>query len=188
MQVVEAPAREPADAPLQLFDSEGRLRVPEDMLDKLDEQFGDKRTFSWQIPKLDDAKKYFERNPALVYEETRFDKDWQPDNGALTELLEKAVEKTTKEVKVKVPGMNGSSHVVCTIAVLALSGSCRVVTNGADWNGPQDDPNTLNPEEERQCAAWHQKIIDAQTQDAWRATKKLYEESCRKPLEKKTSG
>jgi len=198
-QVLDAPPR-PVDVPmrtvdvkpkkeLRLFNPDGSLRVPDDMLEQLDRKFGDKRTFSWQIPQhSDDAKKVFERNKALAYEETRFDQYWTPDHDALTALLEKAVEKTTKQVKVKVPGMNGSSHVVCTIAVLALSGSCRVQTNGADWNGPQDDPNTLNPEEERQCAAWYQKIIDAKTQDAWRATKKLYEESCRKPLEKKPSG
>ena len=178
----------PRKKELQLFNPDGSLRTPEHMLDKLDEKFGDKRSFSWQIPHMDDAKKYFDRNPALVYEETRFDKYWQPDHDALTALLEKAVEKTTKQVKVKVPGMNGSSHVVCTIAFLALTGSCRVVTNGADWNGPQDDPNTLNPQEDRECAAWWQKIIDAKTQDAWRATKKLYEANCRKPLARTSSG
>ena len=55
-------------------------------------------------------------------------------------------------------------------------------TPGSDWNGPQDDPNTLNPEEARQCAAWWDKITQARTQDAWVATKKLYEAACRKPL------
>ena len=181
-------AENPPKEKLQLFNPDGSLHTPEHMLDKLDEKFGDKRTFSWQIPHMDDAKKYFDRNQALAYEETRFDKYWEPDHDALTALLEKAVEKTTKEVKVKVPGMNGSSHVVCTIAFLALTGSCRVQTNGADWNGPQDDPNTLSPEEDRECAAWWQKIIDAKTQDAWRATKKLYEANCRKPLAKRASG
>jgi hypothetical protein len=184
MQVVEAPP----PRKLQLYNPDGSLRVPDDMLDELDKQFGDKRRFSYEIPHYDDAKKYFDRNPALVYEKTRFDESWAPDNGALTSLLEKAVEKTTKQVKVKVPGMNGSSHVVCTVAVLALSGTCRVITNGADWNGPQDDPDTLSPEEDRQCAAWWQKIIDAKTQDVWRATKELYEAECRKPLARKPSG
>ena len=184
MQAVDAPE----DAQLRLYNPDGSLRTPEDMLDRLDERFGDKRTFDWQIPRMDDAKKYFDRNPALAYEETRFDKDWQPDHDALTALLEKAVEKTTREVRVKVPGMNGSSHVVCTVAVLALSGTCRVVTNGADWNGPQDDPNTLDPEEDRQCQAWSDKIAGATTQDAWRATKALYEEACRKPRLRPASG
>jgi hypothetical protein len=158
------------------------------MLDRIDEKYGDKRVFSYQIPHYEDAKKYFDRIPALTYEKTRFDESWAPDHDALTALLEKAVEKTTKQVKVKVPGMNGSSHVVCTVAVLALSGSCRVITNGADWNGPQDDPDTLSPEEDKQCQAWWEKIVNAKTQDAWVATKKLYEAECRKPLERKSSG
>ena len=176
MQVVEAPPRK-----LELYNPDGSLRLPEDMLDKLDERFGDKRTFSFQVPHMDDAEKYFERNPALVYETTRFDQYWTPDEDALTGLLRKFAEATTKEVKVKVPGMGGSSYMVCKVSILALGGGCGVVTNGADWNGPQDDPNTLNPEEERQCAAWWQQIIDARTQDAWRATRKLYERECRKP-------
>jgi hypothetical protein len=186
MQAVESPPRK--DGELQLYNPDGSLRVPKDMLDKLDKQFGDKRQFSFQVPHLDDAKKLFYRNPALVYEATRFDKAWQPDHDALTALLEKAVEKTTAQVKVKVPGMNGSSHVVCTVAVLALSGGCRVITNGADWNGPQDDPDTLSAAEQKQCAAWWEKIVHATTQDAWRKTRKLYEESCDKPLERLPSG
>lgn len=176
MQVVEAPPR-----PLELYNPDGSLRVPEDMLDQLDKQFGDKRSFSFQVPHIDDAKKYFERNPALVYESTRFDQYWTPDEDALTSLLRKFAEATTKEVKIKVPGMGGSSYMVCKVSILALGGGCGVLTSGADWNGPQDDPNTLNPEEERQCAAWWQQIIDARTQDAWRATRKLYERECRKP-------
>ena len=182
MQVLDTPSR-----PLQLYNPDGSLRVPEDMLDKLDERFGDKRVFSYQIPHMDDAKKYFERNPALVYEPTRFDEYWTPDADALTALLTKFAEATTKEIKVKVPGTSGS-YMVCKVSILALGGGCGILTNGADWNGPQDDPNTLNPEEDRQCAAWWQQIVDAKTQDAWRATRKLYDSECRKPKERRATG
>ena len=185
LQVVDAPAR--PKPKLELYNPDGSLRVPADMLDKLDEKFGDKRAFSYQIPHYEDAKKYFERNPALVYEKTRFDEYWTPDSDALTQLLQKAVEKTTKQIKVKVPGTDGS-YMVCTISVLALGGGCGVLTNGADWNGPQDDPDTLNPEEDRQCQAWWNKIVQATTQDAWHATKELYEANCRKPLARTPSG
>jgi hypothetical protein len=179
-----APAGQPA---LRLYNPDGSLRVPPDMLDKLDEQFGDKRVFSYQIPHFDDAKKYFSRNPALVYEETRFDRYWTPDADALTAVLTKMVEATTKEVKMKVPGTDGS-YVVCKVSILALGGGCGVLTNGADWNGPQDDPDTLDAEEQRQCAAWWQQITQARTQEAWRATKKLYEMACRKPLLRQPAG
>jgi hypothetical protein len=185
MQAVETPRRAPPK--LQLYNPDGSLRVPKDMLDKLDQQFGDKRVFSFQIPHMDDAKKYFDRNPALVYEATRFDKYYTPDTDALTALLSKAVEATTKEVRMKVPGTNGS-YMVCTISILAMGGGCGVLTNGADWNGPQDDPNTLSPEEDRQCKAWWEKIVNARTQDAGRATKKIYENTCRKPLARAPSG
>ncbi len=182
MQAVAAPAR-----PLQLYNSDGTLRVPEDMLANIDKEFGDTRTFSYQIPHMDDAKKYFERNPALVYESTRFEQYWTPDADLLTGLLDKLVKATTKEVKMKVPGTAGS-YMVCTVSVLAMGGGCGVLTNGADWNGPQDDPATLNPEEDRQCAAWWQQIVGAKTQDAWRATKQRYEQECRKPRARLPSG
>jgi len=179
MQVVET-KRKPSKK-LELFNPDGSMKLPDNMLDEIDKKYGDKRTFSWQIPHYEDADKYFKRNPALVYEETRFDQYWTPEGDILTSFLQKAVDATTKEVKMKVPGTNGS-YVVCKISILAAGGACGVLTNGADWNGPQDDPNTLNAEEQRQCAAWWQKIVNAKTQDAWHATKKLYEKECRKPL------
>jgi hypothetical protein len=181
MRAVEAPP------PLQLYNPDGSLRVPADMLEQLDRKFGDKRQFSYQIPHMDDAKKFFDRPPALVYEETRFDKYWKPDQDALTEILSKAVEATTREVKIKVPGTD-ASYVVCKVSILALGGGCGMLTNGADWNGPQDDPATLNPEEARQCAAWWEQIVGAKTQDAWRRTRQLYERECRKPLLRAPSG
>jgi hypothetical protein len=93
------------------------------------------------------------------------------------------VEKTTKEIKIPVPGHPGSK-MVCQLTILALGGSCRVVTNGADYIGPVDDPATLNEEEERQCAAWWNQIIGAKTQEVWRKTRSLYEAQCRKPRER----
>jgi hypothetical protein len=175
-----------ARRPLPLYNPDGRLRVPEDMLDQLDRKFGDKRQFSYQIPHLDDGKKLLERPPALVYEETRFDQYWKPRKDLLSEILEKAVEKTIREVKIKVPGTN--SYVVCKVSILAMGGACGMITPGSDWNGPQDDPATLNPEEARQCAAWWEQIVGAKTQDVWRGTKQLYERECRKPLLRTPSG
>jgi hypothetical protein len=172
--------------PLELYNPDGSLHLPADLVDKLDRQFGDKRQFSYQIPHMDDAKKFFDRPPALVYEKTRFDQYWQPDEDLLNKILRKAAEATTREVKIKVPGSN--SYLVCQVSMLALGGGCGVLTPGADWNGPQDDPATLNPEEARQCAAWWQQIVGAKTQDAWRRTKQLYERECRKPLLRVPSG
>ena len=177
----------PSQGDLRLYNPDGSLHLPTDMMDKLDRQFGDKRQFSYQIPHAEDAKKYFERNPALVYEKTRFDQYWTPDEDLLNKVLRKAAEATTREVKIKVPGTAGT-YVVCQVSILALGGACGVVTNGADWNGPQDDPATLNPEEERQCAAWWEQIVGAKTQEAWRSTRRLYESECRKPLLRASSG
>jgi hypothetical protein len=169
---------------LQLYNANGRLRVPDDMLDQIDRQSGDQRVFSYQVPHIDDARKYFYRNPALAYQQTRFDEYWTPDQDLLTAVLTKLVEKTTKEVKIPVPGRPGS-YMVCTVSILALGGGCGILTNGSDYVGPQDDPDTLNPDEDRQCQAWWNQIVGAKTQDAWRKTRSLYEAQCRKPLERK---
>lgn len=166
---------------LQLYNSEGRLRVPDDLLDQLDKQVGDQRVFSYQIPHIDDAKKYFDRNPALVYETTRFEQYWKPDQDMLTELLTKFAEKTIKEIRIPIPG-HPASTIVCAVSLLALGGSCSIQTNGANYVGPVDDPSTLSAEEERQCQAWWNQIIGAKTQELWRKTRSLYESECRKPL------
>ena len=184
MQAVDAPAR-----PLQLYNPDGSLRVPEDMLDRLDEQFGDKRVFSYQIPHMDDAKKYFERNPALVYEPTRFDQYWTPD----ARCAHCAAEQDGRGDHQGSEGEGSRHEWIFLHGLQDIDPGARrrlpaSLTNGADWNGPQDDPNTLNPEEDRQCAAWWQQIVDARTQDTWRATRKLYDSECRKPKERRAAG
>lgn len=178
----------PTDKPkLELYGADGRLRVPDDMLDQIDRKYGDKRVFSYQVPRMDDAKKAFYRNRAISYETTRFDEYWKPDQDLLTSLLTQMVEKTTKQIKIPVPG-RPDSKMVCTISLLALGGGCGLLTNGSDYVGPLDDPDTLSPEEDRQCKAWWDQIVGARTQDAWRKTRNLYEEQCRKPLERVPAG
>ncbi len=185
LQALPSPPAEKSK--LELYNADGRLRVPADMLDQIDRKYGDKRVFSYQVPRLDDAKKEFYRNPAIIYEKTRFDEYWKPDQDLLTGLLSEMVEKTTKQIKIPVPG-RPDSKMVCTISLLALGGGCGVLTNGSDYVGPVDDPDTLSPEEDKQCKAWWDQIVGASTQDAWRKTRKLYEEQCRKPLERVPAG
>ncbi|OGT54803.1 MAG: hypothetical protein A3E01_19020 [Gammaproteobacteria bacterium RIFCSPHIGHO2_12_FULL_63_22] len=185
LQALPSPPTE--DSKLELYGADGRLKVPDDMLEQIDRKYGDKRVFSYQVPRLDDAKKAFYRNPAITYEKTRFDEYWKPDQDLLTGLLSEMVEKTTKQIKIPVPG-RPDSKMVCTISLLALGGGCGVLTNGSDYVGPLDDPDTLSPEEDRQCKAWWDQIVGARTQDAWRKTRKLYEELCRKPLERVPAG
>lgn len=173
--------------PIELYDADGRVIVPDDLLDQIDRKLGDKRVFSYQVPRMDDARKLFYRNPPVAYEATRFDEYWAPDQDALTALLTKLAEKTTKEIRIPMPGRPDSA-VICKISLLALGGGCGVLTNGADYVGPLDDPSTLTPEEDRQCQAWWEKIVSANTQDVWRKTRDLYEAECRKPRERPTRG
>jgi hypothetical protein len=178
LQALPSPDR---NAALDLYGADGRLRVPDDMLEQIDRKFGDKRVFSYQIPRMDDGRKLMERPPPVIYESTRFEQYWKPDRGLLDDLLATMVEKTTREIRVPVPGSSGSSTMVCRISLLALGGGCGVLTVGSDYVGPLDDPNTLSPEEDRQCKAWWEQIVGANTQEAWRKTRDLYEAQCRKP-------
>ncbi len=182
-----APRSSQKPGQIEIYGSDGRLKLPPDLLDQIDRKYGDKRVFSYQIPRMDDGAKLWNRPPPVVYEDTRFAQYWKPDQDILTSVLTEMVEKTTKEVRVKMPGKSNST-VVCRVSLLALGGGCGVLTPGSDYVGPVDDPNTLSPEEDRQCQAWWEQIIGARTQDIWRQTRKLYEQTCRKPLERKPAG
>ena len=177
----------PAPRKLELYGDDGRLKLPNDMLEQIGEKFGDTRTFDFQVPGMERADKLLNRPPPIAYESTRFDEYWKPDKDLLTSLLESMVEKTTKEIRVKVPGRSQST-MVCKVSLLALGGGCGVLTPGSNYVGPVDDPDTLSPEEDRECQAWWEQIVGATTQDAWRRTRKLYEAQCRKPLERAPAG
>lgn len=166
-----------------VYTDEGRVRLPDVLMDDLDKKFGDQRQFSFQQPGLDKADKLLEHRNYLAYEPTRFEKDWKPNQDLLSELLTRAVEATTKEVRMPMPG-NPRATLVCKVSILALGGGCGIEVAGANYLPPGDDPNTLSPEEDRQCQAWWDKIVSATTQDAWRQTRQLYDRECRKPLER----
>jgi hypothetical protein len=178
-----APRATPAtDAPLQLYERDGSLRLPHAVLEDLDQRAGAPQ-FGFQMPDLDAAARLLDRPPALVYEPTRFDEYWEPNEDLLNEVLRKAVEKTTKEVRIPIPGAPGRS-LVCRVSLLAAGGACGVERNGGNAVVSLDDPKTLSATEAAACAAWWDRIVGAATQAEWRATRKLYEAECRKPLEK----
>ncbi len=177
---IETPSK---DAPPQLYDADGRVKLPDGLIEQLDAQSGDKRVFDYQVPGLATSGTFFDRPPALTYEHNRFEKFYRPDQDLLTALLTKMVEGTTKEVRIKIPG-NPRAKIVCSVSLLALGGGCGVVQNQGNYV-ITDDPNTLSAEEQAQCKAWWDKIVDAKSQAVWMKTRDLYEVECRKPLERK---
>jgi hypothetical protein len=168
------------EAPLQLYLPDGSLRLPEGMMADID-PLADERQFDFRYPDLEKAGHLLDRPPALVYEPTRFDQYWAPEEDVLTEVLRKAVEKTTKEVRIPIPGAPGR-FLVCRVSLLAAGGACGVERNGGNNVVSLDDPDTLSPVEAAACEAWWNRIVGAGTQAEWRATRKLYEAECRKPL------
>lgn len=169
--------------PLALVDAYGRVILPEGLVKELDAKVGDGRVFDYQVPGLATAGKVFDRPPPLVYQRNAFEDYYDPDMDLLNELLTKMVEGTTKEVRIKIPG-NPGAKIVCKVSLLAMGGGCTVVQNHGNYV-IQDDPETLSEEEQVQCQAWWDKIVDATSQDVWRKTRDLYERECRKPLERK---
>jgi hypothetical protein len=190
-RIVEQHASAPAtpvlpdnDAPTPLlYNDDGSIRIPEQVLADLAKLRSDERSFSFQQPGLERAAKLLQHQSPLEYRATRFDKYWQPNQDMLTELLTKAVEASTKEIRIPIPG-DPRHHVVCKVSLLAMGGGCGIEGNGdPDALLPgHDDPNTLSAQEDRACQAWWEKIIAAKTQDEWRRTRQLYEQECRKPL------
>jgi len=77
--MIEPNVPTPAPPPKSLFGSDGRLRLPADLMEQIDRKFGDQRQFDFQVPHMDDAAKFFDRPTALVVESTRFEQYWAPD-------------------------------------------------------------------------------------------------------------
>ena len=178
--------QEKTNQPLRIYDDTGRIRLPVDFIEKLDAVNLPSKRFDFQNPDLELAGTFLKRPPAIDFNPTQFEQAWKPDQDILTELLEKAVEKTTKEIKIPVPG-NPGVKLVCKVSVLALGGGCGFVPNGGYGRviaDDEDDPDTLSPLEDKQCQAWWEKINNTKSQREWMKTKELYELTCKKPLAK----
>jgi hypothetical protein len=171
---------------LKIYDDLGRIKLPVDFVEKLDEANRPSKRFDFKNPDLELAGTFLKRPPAIDFNPTQFEQAWKPDQDVLTELLEKAVEKTTKEIKIPVPG-NPTVKLVCVVSIIAAGGSCGFVPNGGYGRvipDNEDDPNTLSPEEDKQCQAWWEKINSTKSQREWIKTTELYELTCKKPLAK----
>ncbi len=170
------------DKALRLQASNGTVFIPKSALDEF-LRHGNEQSFDVQRPGLDDMEALLKRPVALEYRSTRFDADWQGDRPRLERILETAVEKSTVSVKIPIPGRPGA-YLRCGIAILALGGGCGFTANDDGYFVKGDDPDTLSPEEEKQCQAWWQQIVSASTQSVWRKTRKLYDQECLKPQQK----
>ncbi|MFZ9347745.1 MAG: hypothetical protein ACO25T_01900 [Arenimonas sp.] len=179
---VKSPAVPDDKAALRIVDGEGRVWIPQAAKDEFLGN-GQSRQFDIQRDGLDDMDALLRRPVVLDYRSTRFDAVWQGDKPRLTRVLEAAVEKTTATVKIPIPGRPGA-HLQCKLMVLAASGGCGFTANDDGYFVARDDPDTLSPEEERQCQAWWGLIVSAKTQGEWRRTRNLYEQECRKPAAK----
>ena len=167
---------------LAIVNRDGSLHIPKAALDDFLEA-PNERDFDVQHPGLDDMDKLLYRPKVLEYQATQFDKDWQGDKPRLNRVLETAVEKTTATVKIPIPGRPGA-YFQCKIMILAAGGTCGFTANDDGYYVRSDDPDTLSPEEDKQCQAWWDLTISAKTQAIWRKTQKIYQQECRKPLQK----
>ena len=182
MQALE-PA--PSTGALRLYNPDGSIDLPDSLREDFAGATDDTPEFSFQQPGLLDSGSFMRRQPALVYEPTQFDEYWIPEKDILTSVLEKAVEATTGTVEIPIPGKPGSK-LVCTVSILAAGGGCGIRNNNDGYVVELDDPDTLNPQEAAQCAAWWEQITSATTETAWKNTRELYDFHCRKPLAKPT--
>jgi hypothetical protein len=178
--VVTQPSDSGEIEPFRVLDSQGRVLIAKDALDAF-LQGAENKSFEVGRDGQDDLRKLVDRPVALEYRSTRFDDAWQGDKPPLTRVLETAVEKTTATIRIPVPGRPGA-FLQCKIMVLAAGGGCGFTANDDGYYVLPDDPDTLSPEEDRQCQAWWDLIVSAKTQGEWRRTRTLYDNECRKPL------
>jgi len=172
-----------SDTALRLQASNGTVFIPKAALDEF-LRHGNEPSFDVQQPGLDAMEALLKRPVALEFKSTRFDADWQGDRPRLERILEEAVERSTVSVKIPIPGRPGA-FLRCGVAILALGGGCGFTANDDGYFVKGDDPDTLSPDEEKQCQAWWQQIVSASTQSVWRKTRKLYNQECLKPPEKR---
>jgi hypothetical protein len=173
----------PRDAPLRLYLPDGSLDLPEEVFEQIDQAATNKQ-FDFQLPNLEAGARLLDRPPVIAYETTRFDQYWEPPNETLLdEILRKAAEKTSKEIRIPIPGAPGR-RLVCRVSLLAAGGTCGMERNGGNAVVSHGDPKTLDPTEAAECQAWWDRIVGAATQEQWRVTRKLYDAECLKPLEK----
>ncbi|KAA2286013.1 hypothetical protein [Arenimonas fontis] len=173
-------AEAPPPGSLRLFEADGSLHLPDEVKDQLAEVESADREFPWKLAGVVEAGAFLERPPAIEYRETEFERYWRPhDKDLLTDLLEAAVEATTGEVRIPVPGSPGTS-IVCKASLLAVAGACGVVKHDEGYRYP--DPNVLTPEQDRQCDLLWEQIVQAGSQERWRRLRAIYDGTCRKPL------
>lgn len=178
--VADAPAPvESDDRPLRVIGTDGRVLIPEAALEAF-LQGAENKSFEVGRAGQNDMRDLLRRPVALEYRSTRFDEYWQGDKPTLERVLETALEKTTATVKIPVPGRPGA-YLQCKIMVLAAGGGCGFTANDDGYHVLLDDPDTLSPEEDKQCQAWWDLIVSAKTQGEWRRTRTLYDRECRKP-------
>lgn len=106
--------------PLDLYESNGQIRLPPNA----SRQAAPAPAYS--APGLQGSQIYSGKSP-VPYKPTRFDKDWAPLNeslGAKTvgRAVDKAIEKTTVQKTVRLPG---GAKVHCAVSPLMLLAGCR---------------------------------------------------------------
>lgn len=102
-----------------LFNSDGSVKVPDDLVGKTTTQPGPPGSRAAQAYDADRANKWLER-VQYPYEPTMFDKYWKPRESLLAEWVRKGI----KSVEVAIPGT--SKKVNCTISFLQLGGGCAL--------------------------------------------------------------
>jgi len=102
-----------------LFNPDGSVNVPDDLVGKTTTQPGPPGSRAAQAYDADRANKWLER-VEYPYEPTMFDKYWKPRESLLAEWVRKGI----KSVEVAIPGT--SKKVSCTISILQLGGGCAL--------------------------------------------------------------
>ena len=105
--------------PLQLYESNGQVRLPPGSGKPAE-------TPAYRAPEIKGSQIYSGASP-VPYKPTRFNQDWAPDKESLGQktvgrAVEKAIDKTTVQKTVKLPG---GVKLHCALSPLALFAGCK---------------------------------------------------------------
>lgn len=164
---------------IEIYDADGSIALPGDVAARLKAVDEGSLAFGFEQPGYLEDGAFMQRLPPLEYRATQFDKHWRPEHDLLTALLERAVAATSNEVEIP---LAGGGKLLCKVSLLAMGGSCQMASTRTTVS--LDDPATLSPEEDAQCAAWWDRLTRPGSQAEWKHTRAVYDFHCLKPREK----
>lgn len=148
--------RNPFDMPV--LDAQGRPRLSEHLLAEM--VVGPSNNADFLKPTDRSQRRIFDRPPPIEYQETSFDRVWQPQEGLLDEWTQRLGKIITSEISLP---LNPRFALVCQVTITGL-GACRIQRNtGTQVLVDRPPPPPWERAQRVQCRELRDELARAQT-------------------------